>query len=658
MLHSYKSYILILESKAREKKIKKVKDKIKKFVNIPAIIEWSIEKCTSSISTEGIQYAVWIANHLKYIIVNGVMDTTDDDKISRERVEKLMMNGIGSDDYLEKDIKKEWSDGIESVVQSFIEVIDEDINFILDWLKNPLRDEKVNLGNLKFEEAKRKSEEWHNSLKATGKITDESGKIFIEFDDGFYWIDLQTTSSQDEATAMGHCGNTNDGDTLFSLRDKNKSPHVTVAYDSKDHAIYQMKGRGNEKPVEKYHPYIYRLLVDPELKPQYFAYEYLKEEDFNMSDFDEETFKKVYNYNPNLVYKSISYDHSMCIGLLKKGYLEKSDIKNVLLESKEVTTEVFFELLMGYDKNGIELNLFSNEELKEFYNILEESKEWKKDWGELPWILLYNRNIINTKQLSEYFSNIIIEDDKSYLDGDEYDLQPFMSEFVKKIYFGNPFEDWEPNWFTMDNTATVWDDLTRKTKEQVIKHLIGTEINYNHWQDEENSYFENVTITKDMIKWDKIGGEYYFVYNNNNYEIDKIIDENKDDELLSLFEELNRALNYSKKTADQDAYYGKCDKAVEEVFGPFTRKTKENGKVLRFTLDIVDFDDVETSLIERYSNGPMGEQDLDYEQEDYGSLWKLMEEYKDIVDIDDNDVYGTIDKNDLNEQVLNTLSNI
>ena len=80
MLHSYKTYTLILESKAREKKINKVKNKIKKFLNIDEIVDFIIDLCVNKQNTEGLQYAVWIANYVKddqdinlydYIIAKG-----------------------------------------------------------------------------------------------------------------------------------------------------------------------------------------------------------------------------------------------------------------------------------------------------------------------------------------------------------------------------------------------------------------------------------------------------------------------------------------------------------------------------------------------------------------------------------------------------------
>ena len=665
MLHSYNSYTIILESKAREKKINKVKTKIEKFIGIPFIIDWAIDKCISDRSTEGIQYAVFIANKMKEVVVeqvasiayvswnNGEKDAVDEN-IIRERVEKFIKTG--KDDELVEILKPDWGN-IEDIMRNSIEDVNEHINYVLDWLKNPLRDEKVNLSNLKFEVALKKSEEWHDSLKATGKITDESGEIFIEFDDGSYWIDLQTTYSRAEADAMGHCGNTNDGDTLLSYRDKDKSPHVTVAYDSKDGAIYQMKGRNNKKPVEKYHPFIYRLLVDPAINPKYFAYEYLKEEDFNMSDFDKETFQKVFNYRPSLVYESIQYDNSMCRGLAEKKYLSKEDIREVL-ENIEDPGNTFFDI--------IDSDLYSSEEIKEMYKT---SGTDLNDFGELPKIMLFNRKIITQEEFVSYFGELDIDDGKITISADEDQLEVFMSDLVQTILFrDDPFDHWHESYYKMDSASDVWSKLTKKIKEEVIKKMIGGEISYNHWRDEERS-FDDVEITKDMFKW--VDNDYYLFINGEKYEIDKVLDESKDE--LDVYDALSLAQNEAQTSADQDEYYNRAKSALESKLTSYKREdrsvTNIDGKKRYYTVFAFDFHalfcggtsdlkPIEDELRAQYTyNGT-----VDYTNESYSDFWSILDTFdgeSGKADFDDNyGIYGDIDKDTLNDAVLYRLDEI
>ena len=651
MLHSYNSYRIILESKTREKKIEKVISKIKNFANIPDIYNWAIDKCTNDRrSTEGLQYAVWFANQLKKEIISRLKEYFDADE---EKIKKIFNGEI-------KKIKEDFISFEELCLNTIKDnTFNERINYIIDWLKSPIRTEKVNLSELDLDSAYKKSEEWHNSLIATGKILDETGKIFIEFDDGFYWINLQTTYSKSEAEAMGHCGNTNDGDTLFSLRDKNKSPHVTVAYDTKEGIIYQMKGRNNHKPIDKYHPYIYRLLVDPTLKPKYFGYEWNKEEDFNLSDFDKETFDKVFRYNPNLIYESIEYDHKMCKGLIKKGYLDKDEIKEILLKSKRQ------DIIMDFCGTDI----YTNEEMKEFIKMLNITP---KNSTDLVVLKLYDNKYFSKEQLVEKFSDLELIDGKLYIVADKDDMSNFASDSVINILMGDdPFGDWDFPWYDMDSSDQVWDDLTKENKEKVIDKIIEYSelLDYKYYRTDKQYWFYDVKPTKDMFKWieksGKKGGEYYFVYNDYNYEVDILIDQNKK-ELDDLYTVLNRALLSAQRMSDENEYYKRCRKSVKDAVGEFTRdsfKQKYGDKirhieVLRFNADdMCDWTDMVTFLEDEYTYRGT----IDWDAENYGNIWSILKSMDkfDKADInDDYGIYGTIDPEVLNDYLSNDLANM
>jgi len=637
------------------KKINKVKEKIKKFANVPYIYEWCVDKCITDRSTEGLQYAVWVANQLRDSIVEELVN------------DKSVRSGLSPYEELEKsDIVKAIKDGdmkrLDAITPdrygTFTELLDAttssdfnaDINYVLDWLKNPLREEKVNLSELTLDDAIIKSEEWHNSLKASGKITDESGTVKIEFDDGYYWIDLQTTNSRAEADAMGHCGNTNDGDTLYSLRDKNKSPHVTVAYDSKDGCIYQMKGRNNKKPVEKYHPYIYRFLVDPEIKPKYFGYEYLKEEDFNISDFDKETFEKVFKYNPNIVYDSIEYDSKMCKGLIEKGYLDKEDIKEVLDNTTESTAPVFFDLL--------DMNIYNDDELSQLFL---DSDIDLNAYGELAWLKIYNVGIIDIEKLSQRFKEIVIESGKTYIDADEDDMSYFMGNGIKQILFG----DWDwYDWYHYDlnDIDDAWYYLTKETKSEIIEKMIGKSVNI------EEGEIEELEITKDMIKWLDDKNDYYIIGEHGEpYKVSDIIVDNKSDETEDIWEAIEGGYSSAQNLANESEYYEKAHNAVKDLLGgDFVRDsvtiTKWNGdktysEICRFNFhDVIDVSSMVDFLSDEYRyNG-----NIDYDRENYGNLWAILNEILDEVATinDDYGIYGDIDKSQINEEVANKIYDI
>ncbi len=632
---NYKNFIL-LEKKSKEN----YRYKIKTFINDNNIVDWVINKCTNNQTTEGIQYSIWVANQVKEFYVNKLFDEFEKYGISKHEFGEFLKIG---NNYKNKSIQKNLKEINEYINKLTDEIngvssLNDDINYVLDWLKSPIRTEKIHLSELNLAQAVKKSDEWHNSLKATGKITDEQGKVLIEFDDDFYWIDLETKSSRAEADAMGHCGTTNQGDTLLSLRDKNKSPHVTVAYDN-DGVIYQMKGRNNKKPIEKYYPYIYRLLVDPDLKPKYFGYEWNKTEDFNLSDFDKETFNKVFQYNPNLIYKSLSYDIELFKGIVEKNYLNKDDIKKVLFNS-DMSMELFFAL--------IDEDIFDKMELKTLFNDI--NSEPIDQLTDAVVLKLYDKNIITREQLCEKFSELKIIDNKLYIDGDKDDLEYILDDSILNIIFSDdPFEGWDFPWYDMDSSDDVWSLLNKENKEIVINKILEEcdELSYNAWYNQDEIYnFEDVKISKDMFKW-KDNDDFYFVYNNHNYEIHKLIDNNKND-LSNLYESLNRILLYAQESADKDEYYNMCYKVIKNNFGDYTEhEEKIQGKwvkFLRFDTNFIDFDDI-ADIYENFD---------DYEQ--FGSIWSILKDRYDgrkLYINDDYGVYGTINNGILNDAFNN-----
>jgi hypothetical protein len=171
--------------------------------------------------------------------------------------------GVSEEDAKKKDIKDILSmidqDGLIYYVNARI----NEINLVLDWIKSPFRREVLNLKTIEsFPQALEMAHQWHNSMEATGIINDESGDIVKRYPNGYYWIDLKTNSSSEESQAMGHCGTDGRATTLFSFRDKNKSPHVTIAYNANNKSVLQVKGRGNKRPIDEYMKYVYDFLKE------------------------------------------------------------------------------------------------------------------------------------------------------------------------------------------------------------------------------------------------------------------------------------------------------------------------------------------------------------------------------------------------------------
>ncbi len=172
-----------------------------------------------------------------------------------------------------------------------------------------------------IEEMVTKSEEWHKSLKAGGGVKTEEGYILKKYDDGYYWVDLLTNNSRDEANAMGHCGRTSH-DTIVSLRkvvNGRIEPCVTLALDYAEDLdvdqtisdgdaleysiMYQCKGKNNTKPVEKYHRYIIDLLLNDTFNIEQIGEEYSPDDDFQLSDIkDMDILDKFLDKKPNMFF--------------------------------------------------------------------------------------------------------------------------------------------------------------------------------------------------------------------------------------------------------------------------------------------------------------------------------------------------------------------
>ena len=145
-----------------------------------------------------------------------------------------------------------------------------------------------------------------------GNESDEGDEIVLEFPDGWAWWRLGRSYCPDEAKAMGHCGNEAAGpdrpnDRILSLRHKvivGKEtfwePFLTFIWDD-DGLLGEMKGRGNEKPAPRYHPYIVALLERKDLVFGIKGGGYMPESNFSLKDLPPEQRERVKKANRGLV---------------------------------------------------------------------------------------------------------------------------------------------------------------------------------------------------------------------------------------------------------------------------------------------------------------------------------------------------------------------
>ena len=200
--------------------------------------------------------------------------------------------------------------------------------------------------------------EWQETLKRAVRLQPSDEKI-IDFKNGWAWWDLHRSGCRDEANAMGHCGN-GDGksnETILSLRkqldDYHLEPHLTFILQD-GNTLGEMKGRNNEKPVERYHKMIKALLMSKYVQ-EIKGGGYLPENNFELKDLPENEQTELKRIKPGLRPAwEIWYDYKV---KLKKG--EKLDEEEIDLIHRKVERETdkyggVEEFLWGKDEMIIE----------------------------------------------------------------------------------------------------------------------------------------------------------------------------------------------------------------------------------------------------------------------------------------------------------------
>ncbi len=150
--------------------------------------------------------------------------------------------------------------------------------------------------------------EWRETLKS--RIDDDGqSKIVMDFKDGFMWVDLDKGVCRREGDAMGHCGNAGNpqsGETILSLRKRDTvegktywTPFLTFILDSKGY-LGEMKGRGNQKPADRYHKYIVPLLKSDLIKGMKGG-GYMPENNFALADLPDAEFRALAEEKPTLL---------------------------------------------------------------------------------------------------------------------------------------------------------------------------------------------------------------------------------------------------------------------------------------------------------------------------------------------------------------------
>lgn len=185
-----------------------------------------------------------------------------------------------------------------------IDIINFDfkLRHILDYLTS--QDAPKNFFSMTFEEAEKQTLIWDNWLKERAKKGDDPLNVLLRFELKDNWKVFELKSKQAllyEGGVMQHCvasyiDKVISGQTsIFSIRDNNLNSHITIEYDHQKKEIVQIQGKQNNKPIEKYIPYLINFLEKSnfELTPRiYQNYNFLK---FNKTIYYNKTKEEIDN---------------------------------------------------------------------------------------------------------------------------------------------------------------------------------------------------------------------------------------------------------------------------------------------------------------------------------------------------------------------------
>jgi hypothetical protein len=220
--------------------------------------------------------------------------------------------------------------------------------------------------------------EKEHAAKQRQWVTPQPGdKIVIDYDK-YAWVMLDRGACSDEADAMGHCGNEPSelpGDRILSFRSKaddgKQKPHLTFILDD-DGYLGEMKGRANEKPNSKYHPYIVDLLKQDFIKGIKGG-GYAPDKNFKLKDLPDEQRNELIKLKPELGGIEAIYS--------RKGFIEpvRLAIDQVLENHRMSYVEIRYEkvYIQEFDEPGDIFSEFNLRNMSQYDYAIDNKEEIK-----------------------------------------------------------------------------------------------------------------------------------------------------------------------------------------------------------------------------------------------------------------------------------------
>lgn len=338
---------------------------------------------------------------------------------------------------------------------NFVHLLQTQMQGILDWIRNT---PNILINNYTWEQALNAAQEYHDNLQVS-ELELEDNNILKKYDDGFYWVDLESTSDKCEANAMGHCATTGKGETLYSLRVYNKAtkniePFITISVSPEKGQWHQCKGKKNSKPKKEYWKYIADILIQQNI------FKYVSEYD-SSNDFRPEEFISYLEENSDTIPNADEIIEKITENKIGhrdfEKILNKYNFKHYgiyLDDTDEIYANYSFYLKIKFEDTDLPINCldFKNKEAKDYFsNIIDVSISDLDTEEDEEGILIYvnvedEENSFNSDEigLSSFDGQC-----RYYQDKDEaFDYDEFLKEHLIKILtldgcIENPIGDFE-----------------------------------------------------------------------------------------------------------------------------------------------------------------------------------------------------------------------
>jgi hypothetical protein len=344
------------------------------------------------------------------------------------------------------------------------------IRGILDWLENP-NTPKQNLRELTFVQAEEKSKQWHDELIVSGGDIDyvepKENKILKtyptnEYGKKYYWVMLPSNICDLESSRMGHCGKSDYSDNLISFRstfnnvngEEINDSHITIGYGNG--LFYQVKGKQNKKPLEKYFPYIFdfiKSLVKSEIEDlpfNGFASEYASKEDYGWEDMTKQELTELYELNPNLFSdfagKYMLYEAGLSVERPNTTIvIEKSPeyVADLLKLDRDLSDEVVEKVLTGETDdwfNGSDSYSYYYENAGDYVDNLYE-KNYEKVIDKIVELTGFDKSVVKENGAKYYLSGDDEEFDRDTFEDISRSIANAMSSAEENAYVNYYYQE-------------------------------------------------------------------------------------------------------------------------------------------------------------------------------------------------------------------------